>query len=93
MFMHDLAIVAETASELGHALIHAQMLFARIGLSVNFARTKILPILAQLNSEFTVPSRVYEGDQWRSCCNSLVSECIAQPQYDPTPVIIEYVNS
>ena len=69
------------------------MLFARIGLSVNFAKTKILPIRAQLNSEFTVPARVYEGDQWRLCRNSLVPECIAQPQSDPTPVTIECVNS
>ena len=70
-----------------------QMLFARIGLSVNFAKTKILPIRAQLNSEFTVPARVYEGDQWTLCRNSLVPECIAQPQSDPTPVTIECVNS
>ena len=84
---------AEKASELRHALIHAQMLFARIGLSVNFAKTKILPIRAQFNSESTVPARVYEGDQWRLCRNSLVRECIAQPQSDPTPVTIECFNS
>ena len=93
VFMDHLAIVAETASELRHTLIHAQMLFARIGLSVNFAKTKMLPIRAQFNSESTVPARVYEGDQWRLCRNSLVRECIAQPQSDPTPVTIECVNS
>ena len=93
VLLDDLAIVGETASELRHVLIHAQMLFARIGLSVNFAKTKILPIRAQLNSESTVPARVYEGDQWRLCRNSLVPECIAQPQSDPTPVTIECVNS
>ena len=62
VFLDALAIVAETASELRHALIHAQMLFARIGLSVNFAKTRMLPIRAQPNSEFTVPVRVFEGD-------------------------------
>ena len=41
VFMNDLAIVAETAIELRHALIHAQMRFARIGPSVNFGKTKI----------------------------------------------------
>ena len=63
-----------------------------IGLSVNFAKTNILPIRAQLNFEFTVPATVYEGDQWRLCRNSLVPECIAQPQSDPTRVTIECVN-
>ena len=92
VFIDDLTIVAETASELRHALIHAQMLFARIGLSVNFAKTKILPIRAQLNSAFTRPARAHQGDQWRLCRNSLVPECIAQPQSDPTPVTILCVN-
>ena len=91
--MDDLAIVAETASELRHALIHAEMLLTRISLSVNFAKTNNLPICAQCNSEFTVPTRVYEGDQWRLCRNSLVPECIAQSQSDPTPVITQCVNS
>ena len=54
MFVDDVGIVAETASELRHALIHAHMHFARIGLSVNFAKRKTLPIRAQLNPEFTV---------------------------------------
>ena len=88
VFMDDLAIVAQTAGELMHRcfLLELVSLF-------NLAKTKILPIRAQLNSEFTVPARVYEGDQWRLCRNSLIPECIAQPPSDPTPVIIECVYS
>ena len=93
VFMDDLAIVVATASELRYALTHAQMLLARIGLSVNLAKAKILPIRAHPNSDFTVPARVYQGDQWRLCRNTLVPQCIAQPLSDPTPVVIKWVNS